>query len=76
MFVVPDARGRGIGPDAARTLADWLFERGLRRVTVDPYLWNSRAVAAWEKAGFRPVEEREPDAEHRHRWLLMELCRS
>lgn len=74
MFLIPEARGRGIGPDAARTLARWLLERGgRRRLTVDPYLWNARAVAAWKKAGFRPVEECEPDDEHPHRWLLMEF---
>ncbi len=74
MFLLPDARGRGIGPDAARTLAQWLLDHGgRRRVTVDPYLWNRRAVAAWEKAGFRAIEEREPDADHLYRWLLMEF---
>jgi hypothetical protein len=36
-------------------------------------LWNERAVRGWLKAGFRPVEEREPDDEHRDRWLLMEF---
>jgi aminoglycoside 6'-N-acetyltransferase len=48
MFLVPTARGRGLGPDAARTLARHLRdERGWRRVTVDPYLWNEPAVRAW-----------------------------
>ena len=28
------------------------------------------------KAGFRPLEEREPDHEHRDRWLLMEFDRA
>lgn len=72
MFLVPEARDRGLGPDAARTLVTYLLrvaER--RRVTVDPYLSNDRAVRAWQKVGFRPVEERRPDDEHRHAWLLM-----
>lgn len=43
------------------------------RVTVDPYVWNERAIRAWKKAGFRPVEEREPDDEHSAAWLLMTL---
>jgi aminoglycoside 6'-N-acetyltransferase len=74
MFLIPGARGRGLGPDAARTLADHLRdERGWRRVTVDPYLWNEAAIRAWRRAGFREVEEREPDEEHTSRWLLMEL---
>ena len=72
MFLVPSARGRGLGPDSARALAQHLVrETGRTRVTVDPYLWNVRAVRAWRKAGFRPIEERDPDHEHPHAWLLM-----
>lgn len=72
MFLVPDARGRGLGPDAARALARHLRdERGWDPVTVDPYVWNEPAIRAWQRTGFDPVEEREPDDEHRHRWLLM-----
>jgi aminoglycoside 6'-N-acetyltransferase len=71
MFLVPEARGRGLGPDAARALAKALLERGWGRVTTDPYLWNERAVRAWRRAGFRDLEEREPDQGHTHRWLLM-----
>ena len=72
MFLVPGARGRGLGPDSARTLARYLRdERGWPRVTVDPYLWNEAGIRAWRRAGFRDVEEREPDEEHLSRWLLM-----
>ena len=72
MFLIPAARGRGLGPDAASTMADWLLETGvLRRLTVDPYLSNERAIAAWKKAGFQPVREHEPDEEHAVPWLLM-----
>jgi aminoglycoside 6'-N-acetyltransferase len=74
MFLVPGARGRGIGPDAARAVARHLRDaRGWRRVTVDPYLWNDAAIRAWRRAGFRDVGEREPDEEHSDRWLLMEF---
>jgi aminoglycoside 6'-N-acetyltransferase len=74
MFLIPAARGRGIGPDAARTLARYLLrEAGRTRVTVDPELWNQSAVRSWKRAGFRPLEEREADDEHAHRWLLMEF---
>jgi aminoglycoside 6'-N-acetyltransferase len=74
MFLIPSARGRGIGPDAARTLTAYLLDQGGRtRVTVDPYLWNERAVRGWQNAGFHPVAEREPDEEHPHCWLLMEF---
>jgi aminoglycoside 6'-N-acetyltransferase len=72
MFLVPSARGRGLGPDAARTLVTYLLqETGRTRVTVDPYLSNEGAIRAWGKAGFLPVEEREPDDEHTDAWLLM-----
>jgi aminoglycoside 6'-N-acetyltransferase len=74
MFLVPPARGRGLGPDAARALARHLLvEQGWRRVTVDPYVWNDAAIRAWCRAGFREVEEREPDEGHTGRWLLMEF---
>jgi aminoglycoside 6'-N-acetyltransferase len=74
MFLIPSARGRGLGPDAARALALHLRrERGWRRVTVDPYLWNDGAIRAWRRAGFRDVDEHEPDGEHTARWLLMEF---
>ncbi len=53
LFLIPAARGRGLGPDAARALVRYLLvERGWRRVTVDPGVANVRAIRAWEKAGF------------------------
>ena len=74
MFLIPSARGRSLGPDAARTLSSYLVANaGRTRVTVDPYLWNERAIRAWLNAGFVPIGEREPDHEHADRWLLMEF---
>ncbi len=74
MFLVPHARGRGLGPDAARAVARHLRdERGWRQVTVDPYVWNVGTIRAWRRAGFRDVGEREPDEQHSARWLLMEF---
>ena len=70
-FLITSARGRGIMPDAARALARALLDSGWSDVTVDPYTWNDRAVRAWRKAGFEPVEERGPDADHTAAWLLM-----
>ena len=78
LFVRTSAQGRGIGPDAIRTLAAHLIdERGHHRLTIDPAAANSRAIAAYAKVGFRPVGmmrqyQRMPDG----RWdeaLLMEL---
>ena len=74
MFLVPKARGQGLGPDAARAVARQLRDgRGWRRITVDPYVWNEGAIRAWRRAGFRHVDEHEPDEEHTARWLLMEF---
>jgi aminoglycoside 6'-N-acetyltransferase len=72
MFLVPDARGRGLGSDAARALALHLREeRGWTRITVDPYVSNERAIRAWRKAGFVDAEKRPADGEHATPWLLM-----
>jgi aminoglycoside 6'-N-acetyltransferase len=74
MFLVPDARGRRLGPDAARAVARHLVEeRGWTRLTVDPYRWNEAAVRAWRRAGFVDVEERPADEEHAEPWLLLEF---
>ena len=75
-FLIPSARNRGYMPDAARALAHALLDAGWEDVTVDPYLWNEHAVHAWRKAGFEPVEEREPDEDHTARWLLMRFAGS
>ena len=71
MFLIPTARGRGLGPDAARTLAKYLLAGGQTRITVDPYRSNEPAIRAWTRAGFRPVTEHGPDGDHREPWLLM-----
>jgi aminoglycoside 6'-N-acetyltransferase len=70
-FLIPRARGEGLMPDAARTLAtalDW------PEVTVDPYVWNDRAIRAWEKAGFVEVSRHPPDDEHSADWILMRFA--
>lgn len=70
-FLIPEARGKGLMPDAARTLAtalDW------PEVTVDPYAWNDRAVRAWEKAGFVEVSRHPPDDGHSADWILMRFA--
>jgi aminoglycoside 6'-N-acetyltransferase len=74
MFLIPSARGRGLGPDAARAMAEHLVrERGRERVTVDPYAWNQGAVRAWERAGFVEVSRHDPGGEHTAPWILMEF---
>jgi aminoglycoside 6'-N-acetyltransferase len=74
MFLIPGARRRGLGPDAARAMTEHLLhERGRERVAVDPYAWNQGAVRAWERAGFVEISRHEPDDEHTAPWILMEF---
>jgi aminoglycoside 6'-N-acetyltransferase len=74
MFLVPSARGRGLGPDAARAMALHLLDdRGWTRVTVDPYAWNEQALRGWRNAGFIEVSRHEPDDEHTVAWVLLEF---
>jgi aminoglycoside 6'-N-acetyltransferase len=56
VFVSAAAQGRGVGPDAMRTLIAWLFDaRAHHRLTVDPAAANARAIHVYEGLGFRPV---------------------
>ena len=70
-FLVPQARGRGLMPDAARALARSLLDAGWEYVTVDPYVWNERAVRGWANAGFVEVSRHAADAGHTAEWVLM-----
>jgi aminoglycoside 6'-N-acetyltransferase len=74
MFLVPEARGRGLGPDAARALARSLIAAGWAEVTADPYLENERAIRGWLRAGFIPADEHPADDEHTTAWLLMRFA--
>jgi aminoglycoside 6'-N-acetyltransferase len=74
MFLIPSARGRGLGPDAARAMAEHLVrERGRTRVTVDPYAWNETAVRSWERAGFVEISRHDAGGEYTAPWILMEF---
>jgi len=74
MFLIPSARGRSLGPDAARAMAEHLVhERGRERVTVDPYAWNEGAVRAWRRVGFVEVSRHEAGGEYAAPWILMEF---
>jgi len=74
MFLEPSARGRALGPDAARAIARHLVkERRWTRVTVDPYSWNEQALRAWRKAGFVEVSRHDADDEHTDPWVLLEF---
>ena len=50
----PDARDRGVGTEAIRTMLSYLFEtKRLHLVTIDPEVGNARGIRAYKKAGFR-----------------------
>jgi aminoglycoside 6'-N-acetyltransferase len=80
LFLGPAFQGIGLGQQAIRVLARWLFEeRGHHRLTIDPSAANDRAIRTYRGVGFRPVGvmrryERGPDGEF-HDGLLMDLLR-
>jgi aminoglycoside 6'-N-acetyltransferase len=80
IFMSAPFQGRGLGTDAVRTLARWLFDtRGHHRLTIDPAAANARAIRAYEKVGFRRVGvmrayERGADRTF-HDGLLMDMLR-
>ena len=56
IVVHPDWCNRGLGTDAVRTLARHLFDdRGHHRITIDPAVVNTRAIASYRKVGFKDV---------------------
>jgi aminoglycoside 6'-N-acetyltransferase len=80
LFLGPAFQGRGLGTDAIRTVARFLFDgRGHHRLTIDPSAANERAIRAYGRVGFVPVGrmrryERGPDGTF-HDGLLMDLLR-
>lgn len=74
----PDHQGQGLGSDAMRAMARFLFEhRGHHRIVIDPAAHNDRAIRSCSRAGFRPVGlmrryERASDGSW-HDGMLMEL---
>lgn len=80
LFLATAWQGQGLGTDAIRTLARYLFEvRGHHRLTIDPSAANERAIRAYERIGFRRVGvmrsyERGPDGTF-HDGLLLDLLR-
>lgn len=78
LFLGTAWHGLGLGPDAIRTLARYLFDvRGHHRLVIDPAAANERAIAAYRKVGFVPVGimrayERGPDGTF-HDGLLLDL---
>jgi aminoglycoside 6'-N-acetyltransferase len=78
LFISAEHHGQGLGSDAVRTLARYLFEeRSHHRLSIDPAYANTNAIRAYEAVGFRRVGimreyERDPEGEWRD-GLLMDL---
>ena len=78
IFLTASRHGQGLGTEAIRLLASYLFEeRGHHRLTIDPAADNTAAIRAYERVGFRRVGimrkyERGPDGFWRD-GLLMDM---
>ncbi len=81
LALAPEAHGQGLGADAMRTMARFLFEhRGHHRIVIDPAAHNERAIRSYTRVGFRPIGvmrdyERRLDGSW-HDGLLMDLLRA
>ncbi len=80
IFLTTSCHGRGLGTEAIRLLARYLFEeRDHHRLTINPAADNIAAIRAYERVGFRGVGimrdyERGPDGVW-HDGLLMDMLR-
>jgi aminoglycoside 6'-N-acetyltransferase len=50
----PNLLGKGLGSMIVKQFAAKLFAEGATRLIIDPDITNTRAVAAYTKAGFKP----------------------
>jgi aminoglycoside 6'-N-acetyltransferase len=80
LFVGTAWQGKGLGSEAVKGLARYLFaSRGHHRMVIDPAAENLRAIRAYERVGFRQVGvmrqyERGPDGRW-HDGVMMELLK-
>jgi aminoglycoside 6'-N-acetyltransferase len=77
IFLTAPCHGQGLGSDAIRTLARYLFDQGHHRLSIDPAVDNEPAIRAYEAVGFRRVGvmrayEQGPDGTW-HDGLLMDM---
>jgi aminoglycoside 6'-N-acetyltransferase len=78
LFVDPACHRQGVATEALQILIDDLVARGHHRITIDPALDNTGAIACYAGVGFAPVGvmrgyERIPETAPPHDGLLMEL---
>jgi aminoglycoside 6'-N-acetyltransferase len=59
-----DYWNRGIGQQLMKSVVNYLIEeQGADRIVVDPQTWNERAIACYEKSGFKKKK-----LLHKHEW--------
>lgn len=81
VFLHPAWHGHGLGSDAVRTLARYLFhDRRHHRLQIDPAVANAKAIACYKRVGFREVGilrryERDEHGEW-HDCLLMDMLKN
>lgn len=67
MWVAPSARGQGIGEQLVDAVRGWAIDEARFELLLDVVSDNERAIAFYERVGFRPTGERErqpPPREH------------
>jgi GNAT superfamily N-acetyltransferase len=57
MYVVPEARGRGHGRRVLEALERTAVDLGYRRARLDTALSMTTAMALYESAGYRPIDD-------------------
>ncbi|GIV60077.1 GNAT family N-acetyltransferase [Rhodocaloribacter litoris] len=57
LYVVPEARGQGIGFALLKRLAEVAVERGCPRLEWSVLDWNETAIRFYEKLGARPMDD-------------------
>jgi aminoglycoside 6'-N-acetyltransferase len=81
LFLAAAHQARGLGPEAIRAVATYLFtNRGHHRIVIDPAADNANAIKAYLAVGFRRIGvmrqyQRGPDGAY-HDGLLLELIKS
>jgi len=53
-YVVPEARGKGLGRALIAAVEDWSRGRGHKLLTIGVVAKNARAIRAYEGAGYAP----------------------
>lgn len=54
LAVAADAEGQGVGRALLAMVEDWAADEGFRFVTLNVFSENARAIAVYERAGYRP----------------------